>query len=561
MPPPSSSLLAYTPMFHSRLFASNPKYRSEHFEPLNTPLSSPPDPAHQAAIPPTSLHLDGNPRTDRPLIVQFCSNDPTHLLDAAKHVAPFCDAVDLNLGCPQGIARKGHYGAFLQEDWPLIHSLIHTLHTQLPIPVTAKFRIQETREKTLAYARMILDAGASIITVHGRRREQKGHATGLADWDMIRYLRDNLPPDTVIFANGNILQHGDIADCLAATGADGVMSAEGNLYDPTIFAPAPPVHQSADNPDEDREYWRGRDGRGGYRMDAVLRRYLDLIYTHVLGRDPPPRNPLFLASDPATTTTSTPTPAASTTPDGPPTKKQKTTHPTPRTTSPNLSVIQPHLFHLLRPLVSRHTHVRDALARARGGDLPAFEHVLALVEAVTREGLLAYARDPGEIEREMEAGVAALRGAKVPAAPGGEGVGMGSNGEEGESSLAAVERCRRPWWVCQAYVRPLPAEALRKGAMTLSKKDRKAAEAGAGTVDGEVVNAEKKERLIDAEEARARADDKVTRDAGLVPEGRVVEERVDVGGERPQRQEQEQEEEEPKQQAKVDVPVEGMVCG
>ncbi|KAG0349750.1 hypothetical protein BGZ54_004223 [Gamsiella multidivaricata] len=84
---------------------------------------------------------------------KFCANDPEYLLQATLMVGPYCDAVDINLGCPQHIARRGHYGSPLMEDWPLISSLISTLHKHLPTPVTAKIRVLPEVEKTTKYVR------------------------------------------------------------------------------------------------------------------------------------------------------------------------------------------------------------------------------------------------------------------------------------------------------------------------------------------------------------------------------------------------------------------------
>ena len=115
-----SPQLVYTPMIHAKvcptystsrsslilhqLFAENTRkgYREEMFN--------------------IRAGEEGGPG-DRPLIVQFCANDPDHLLTAAKIVAPHCDAVDINLGCPQDIARRGRYGSFLQDEWDLIHKM------------------------------------------------------------------------------------------------------------------------------------------------------------------------------------------------------------------------------------------------------------------------------------------------------------------------------------------------------------------------------------------------------------------------------------------------------
>lgn len=453
-PSEQSNLLAYTPMLHARLFSGEEKYRKAHFQ----------------AVRPGSAEawLDGNPKIDRPLFVQFCANDPTALLSAAKQVAPYCDAVDLNLGCPQGIARKGHYGAFLQEDQDLIFRLINILHKELSIPVTAKIRLLDTKEASLAYAQNVLKAGASILTIHGRRREQKGHLTGLADWKMIKFLRDSLPAETVIFANGNVLQSGDIQKCLDATGADGIMSAEGNLSDPSIFAQPPPVGQ------EGREYWRGKDGNGGYRVDAVMRRYLDILHEHAHGVTPPERRPLFVAGDDTAWITETEEDS-----EEPARKKQRRVGKR-GDPGPNMSAMQPHLFHLLRHFVSKHTDIRDMLAKSRSGDMDSYEAILLAVERKVAEGLVEYERTNGEsiAEEPFE----------------------GEDPPEEESSRGTIRRCKRPWWVVQPIIRPLPSEALKKGAITLKRKDREEAKNG----DGEKREEEKRVEEGKTEEIKQR---------------------------------------------------------
>jgi tRNA-dihydrouridine synthase 1 len=162
-----------------------------------------------------------------------------------------CRWTDPFSGCPQGIARKGNYGAYLQDDWDTIKALsklplarwtspptpysqqsVSTLHQNLSIPVTAKFRIFPSLTKTIAYAKMMEEAGAQILTCHGRTREMKGQATGLADWEVIREVKKAV--SVPVFANGNILYEEDVERCLALTGCDGIMTAEVGVF---VFVP------------------------------------------------------------------------------------------------------------------------------------------------------------------------------------------------------------------------------------------------------------------------------------------------------------------------------------
>lgn len=230
--------LCYTPMINSRMYA-RPGVK-------NTPNNFRESAFNREAGEEGSYRISlqhGSGKTtqdsDRPLVAQFCGDDPERLLIAANDIADKCDAVDLNLGCPQAIAKRGHYGAFLQDEWPLVFNLIDTLHRHCKVPVTAKMRIFDDPERTVAYAQMLERAGAQIITVHGRTREMRGQAQNLADWPQIKLVKQNV--QVPVIANGNVCLPQDIDDALAVTEADGVMVATAQLSNPGLLSGSLPV--------------------------------------------------------------------------------------------------------------------------------------------------------------------------------------------------------------------------------------------------------------------------------------------------------------------------------
>eukprot|EP00898_Chlorokybus_atmophyticus_P004597 jgi/Chlat1/5138/Chrsp33S05131 len=197
---------AYTPMLHSRLFKEGAAYRDEHFTTC---------------------------AEDRPLWVQFCANDPDVLLEAARYVEPHCDYIDINLGCPQRIAKRGRYGAFLMDDIPLICRMVNKLATNLSTPVSVKIRRFRDIEETVRYAKQLEEAGASLIAVHGRTREEKSGALR-ANLEVIRRVKEAV--SVPVLGNGNIRHLEDAHEHMRITGVDGVLSAESLLENPALFS-------------------------------------------------------------------------------------------------------------------------------------------------------------------------------------------------------------------------------------------------------------------------------------------------------------------------------------
>ncbi|XP_058080264.1 uncharacterized protein LOC131228547 [Magnolia sinica] len=234
---------AYTPMLHSRIFSENEKHRSLEFTTC---------------------------KEDRPLFVQFCANDPDILLEAARLVEPHCDYVDINLGCPQRIAKRGNYGAFLMDNLPIIKSLVQKLADNLHVPVSCKIRIFPSLQDTIAYARMLEDAGCSLLAVHGRTRDEKDGKKFRANWNAIKAVRSavRIP----VLANGNVRHMDDVHSCLEETGAEGVLSAESLLENPALFA----GYRTA----EWGEVEKGSSKDGGLDQADLVVEYLKLCEKH-----------------------------------------------------------------------------------------------------------------------------------------------------------------------------------------------------------------------------------------------------------------------------------------
>lgn len=141
---------------------------------------------------------------------------------------------DFRFRCPQRIARRGNYGAFLMDNLPLVKSLVEKLAQNLNVPVSCKIRIFPDLQDTLKYAKMLEDAGCSLLAVHGRTRDEKDGKKFRADWSAIKEVKNALR--IPVLANGNVRCIEDVDNCIKETGVEGVLSAETLLENPAAFA-------------------------------------------------------------------------------------------------------------------------------------------------------------------------------------------------------------------------------------------------------------------------------------------------------------------------------------
>ena len=166
--------------------------------------------------------------------VQIFGSDPYYMRKAAEssELAPF-DIIDINMGCPVPKIFKNGEGSALMTDIPLAARIVSEV-AKAGKPVTVKFRtgIDAGHLVTRDFALAMQDAGASLVTIHGRTRDKI--YSGPVNFDEIASAKSVL--SIPVIANGGVFSAEDADLLIDRTGADGVAIARAAMYDPTIFA-------------------------------------------------------------------------------------------------------------------------------------------------------------------------------------------------------------------------------------------------------------------------------------------------------------------------------------
>ena len=166
--------------------------------------------------------------------VQLFGSEPDYMHRAAvgEDIAPF-DLIDINMGCPVPKIFKNGEGSALLKDIPLAQKLVKAAK-ESGKAVSVKFRTGVDGEHivTRDFALAMQDAGADMITVHGRTRDKM--YSGEVDYKEIAAAKAAV--QIPVIANGGVFCNADAEKLISETGADGVMVARGAMYDPFIFA-------------------------------------------------------------------------------------------------------------------------------------------------------------------------------------------------------------------------------------------------------------------------------------------------------------------------------------
>jgi tRNA-dihydrouridine synthase B len=173
---------------------------------------------------------------ERPISIQIFGGDPGKMAAAAQIVEGMgADLVDVNMGCPVPKIAKHQAGCSLMREPAHAASVVAAMTEAIRIPVTVKMRAgwNDDERNAPLVAKMVEDAGAAAVTVHGRTAAQS--YSGSADWELVAQIADRLR--IPVFGSGDCLDAENVVDRWQ-TGVDGVLVGRGILRNPWILAQA-----------------------------------------------------------------------------------------------------------------------------------------------------------------------------------------------------------------------------------------------------------------------------------------------------------------------------------
>ncbi|OGC47505.1 tRNA dihydrouridine synthase DusB [candidate division WWE3 bacterium RIFCSPHIGHO2_01_FULL_35_17] len=177
----------------------------------------------------TAIH-----EAERPLIQQIFGSNPQTMAEAAKIIekSDNPDGFDINMGCPVYKITSNFNGCALMKDPKTSQEIVRKMVEAVKVPISVKIRLGWSDPfEAIKFAPILEDIGATLISVHGRTKEQ-GYS-GTANWKLIGEVKKSVK--IPVLANGDIFTPEDAIKALEVTKCDGVLIARGALGNPWIF--------------------------------------------------------------------------------------------------------------------------------------------------------------------------------------------------------------------------------------------------------------------------------------------------------------------------------------
>jgi nifR3 family TIM-barrel protein len=174
---------------------------------------------------------------ERPVSIQIFGGDPARMAEAAQIVEQLgADIVDVNMGCPVPKIAKHSAGCSLMREPEHAAGIVRAMAKAVRIPVTVKMRAgwNEQEINAPALAKLVEDAGAAAVTVHGRTAAQSYR--GSSDWDLIARVAENVR--IPVLGSGDCVEPDQLVQKTAGGRVSGVLVGRGALRNPWIFAQA-----------------------------------------------------------------------------------------------------------------------------------------------------------------------------------------------------------------------------------------------------------------------------------------------------------------------------------
>ena len=172
---------------------------------------------------------------ERPVSLQLFGSESDLMAEIAKQIEPRnFDILDINMGCPVPKVVNNGEGSALMKNPKLVHEIVSKVSKAIQKPVTVKIRKGFTEDSVNAVeiAKILEDAGAAAVAVHGRTREQ--YYSGQADWEIIRKVKEAV--SIPVIGNGDVDSPQKAEALVKETGCDGIMIGRAVQGNPWLFS-------------------------------------------------------------------------------------------------------------------------------------------------------------------------------------------------------------------------------------------------------------------------------------------------------------------------------------